>query len=348
MHISEGIFGEIEGKEVKSFFLKNDHGMEVTCINYGCTITKILTPDHQGMIENVVLGFDTIEEYVNHSPYFGCVVGRVAGRIGQSEFELDKETYHLPKSEGENHLHGGNKGFDKVLWDAETEESTNEVKVTFIHESLDGDQGYPGNVKVMVTYLLNNDNELIISYHAVTDKKTLLNLTNHSYFNLSGDVKRDILGHELTVKSDQLIELSETLLPTGELIEVENTAFDFRKGRLLEDGVTSTHPQNQLVGGGYDHPLVLSANHQEEIRLVDQQSGRKLVVETDEPCVVLYTSNMMANTFGIRGVQARKHIGVCLETQHHPDAIHQPSFPSIVLDKGEKYNTTTKYRFSVE
>ncbi|GAE27373.1 aldose 1-epimerase [Halalkalibacter wakoensis JCM 9140] len=347
MEIREEVFGEVNGQDVKIFTLKNSSGMELSCINYGCTITKVLVPDQAGNFENVVLGFDSIEEYIHHSPFFGCVVGRVAGRIANSQFELDGITYDLPNNEGVNHLHGGDHGFDKVLWDGKIEKGTDEVKVIFTHKSTDGTAGYPGNVTVSITYTLNNDNEFNISYHATTDKKTLINLTNHSYFNLSGELKRDILDHELTLKSDHFLKLSDSLLPTGELVAVDQTAFDFRKGRKLIDGVQSDHQQNQLVGGGYDHPLVLSANREDEICLVDQQSGRKLTVETDEPTVVLYTSNMMGNDFEIRGVPARKHIGVCLETQHHPDAIHHPSFPSIVLDENEEYRTSTTYRFSV-
>ncbi|MDT8862779.1 galactose mutarotase [Alkalihalobacillus sp. MEB130] len=348
MKISKQVFGELDGQKVISFLMENDHGMEVTCLNYGCTITSIQVPDKEGSIENVVLGFDSLHEYISHSPFFGCIVGRVAGRVTNSTFELEGSTYHLPKNEGDNHLHGGNQGFDKVIWEAEIGESVDECKVIFSHLSRDGDAGYPGNVKVSVTYTLNNNNELLISYHATTDKRTIINLTNHSYFNLSGDVKRDILTHELTIKSDSFLELSDSLLPTGKLLQVEGTAFDFRGGRLLKDGVESDHQQNTLVGGGYDHPLVLTENRQEEICLIDHESGRQLIVETDEPAVVLYTSNMMTSDFEIRGVPARKHLGVCLETQHHPDAIHHPTFPSIVLDKDQEYKTMTKYRFSVK
>lgn len=348
MNITEEIFGEVNGQVVKSFYMKNKNGMEVVCLNYGCIITEINVPDKEGNKENVVLGFDTMDEYVKHSPFFGCVVGRVAGRIAHSEFELDGVRYQLAKNEGENHLHGGEFGFDKQIWSATVEESSDEVKVAFTHESADGTEGYLGNLKVTVTYTLNNENELLISYYATTDQKTLINLTNHSYFNLTGNMKRDILDHELTVKSDRFLELNESLLPTGALMDVENTVFDFRDGRKLKDGILSEDPQNKLVGGGYDHPLQLSTNHQEEICLIDQSSGRKLMVETDEPCVVLYTSNMMTDSFDIRGVTARKHLGVCLETQHHPDAIHHSHFPATILEKDKVYETMTKYRFSVE
>ncbi|GAE34813.1 aldose epimerase family protein [Halalkalibacter akibai] len=347
MNITKENFGELNGDTVTAYRLINDHGMQVSCIDYGCTITEINVPDQTGNIENVVLGFDTVEEYKNHSPFFGCIVGRVAGRIGQAEFDLDGKNYKLLKNDGDNHLHGGLHGFDKVIWDATVEETADEVKLIFTHVSPDGDEGYPGNVNLTVTYSLNNNNTFQISYEATTDQKTLLNLTNHSYFNLSGNLKTDILDHELTLKSDQFVELSDALIPTGHLLDVEATAFDFRLGRKIKDGVTSEHPQNKLVGGGYDHPLLLSANHQEEISLIDFSNGRKLVIETDEPAVVLYTSNMMGDNFNIRGVQARKYLGVCLETQHHPDAINHPEFPTIVLAPGEVYQTKTSYSFSV-
>lgn len=341
MKVSEHTFGSINGQTVKAFLLKNNNGMEVGCINYGCTITKIVVPDKHGRLENVVLGYEALEEYVDQTAFFGCVIGRVAGRIGNAEFELDGKVYRLAKNEGGPHLHGGKAGFDKVVWEAQIEESPDDLKVIFTHESPDQTEGYPGHLNIKVTYHLNNDNELTISYRAVTDQKTIVNLTNHSYFNLSGNGQRDVLRHKLTLKSDRFLALNEMLLPTGERLDVANTPFDFRTGRHLEDGVASHYPQNQLAGGGYDHPFILSANHQEEIRLVDKESGRELIVETDEPCVVVYT----ANTTDERC--RKKHMGVCLETQHHPDAVHHADFPAIILEKDEEYRTATAYRFAV-
>lgn len=347
MNITESIFGEINGQKVKSYTLRNDHRMEVTCIAFGCTLTKIHVADREGNIENVVLGFDTIEEYVNDSPFFGSVIGRVAGRIHPATFELDGVVCHLPQNEEKKHLHGGPHGFHQVIWDSAIEEKSDEIAIKFSYISPAGEEGYPGRVKVTVTYSLNNHNELVITYQGISDKKTLLNLTNHSYFNLSGDLKRDILQHELTIKSDYFLELNESLLPTGDLIDVENTSFDFRKGKQLIEGVTSQHVQNQLVGGGYDHPFVLNKNQQEEICLVDRASGRKLVVETDKPSVVLYTANMLESNFQLRGTPSRKHLGVCLETQDPPNAIYHPDFPSIVLEKNEVYRSKTSFKFTL-
>jgi aldose 1-epimerase len=341
MEVKQEKFGEKDGQTVHSFTLKNDNGMKVSCINYGCIITKMLVPDQNGKLENIVLGFDSIEEYDQYSPYFGAVVGRVAGRIKKGQFELDGKGYMLAQNENQNHLHGGPKGFSTVLWNSSVIENDKEAGVRFSYRSPDGEEGYPGNLEMNVTYILNNDNELVITYNGVSDQTTLLNVTNHSYFNLSGDLKRDILDHTLTMKSDQFIELNNELLPTGNLIDVENTVFDFREGRKIHDGAQSSHPQNILAGQGYDHPFLLSANHQQEITLVDEESGRKLVIETDEPSVVLYTGNQLEDHFQIRGVQSRKHLGLCLETQGPPDSIHHPHFKSAILEKGKKYNSRT-------
>lgn len=345
MNVTENIFGELNGQTVKSFTISNDNGMEVTCIDYGCIITKINVPDQEGTIENVVLGFDTLEEYLNYSPFFGSVIGRVAGRIQQSKFDLDGVTYPLTKNEGENHLHGGPNGFHQVIWDSFIEEKSDEVHIKFSYISPDGEEGYPGRLEVTVNYSLNNNNELIITYQGTSDKKTLLNLTNHSYFNLSGDLKRNILEHEVTIKSDRFLELDESLLPTGNFINVENTAFDLREGKKILEGVKSEHAQNELVGGGYDHPFLLNTNNQEEICLVDTISGRKLVVETDKPSVILYTANMLESNFHIRGIPSQKHLGVCLETQCPPNAIHHQEFPSIILEKNEVYQSKTSFKF---
>lgn len=339
--------GEIDGQTIKLFTLKNDHGMELSCMNFGCVITKILAPDICGRFENVVLGFDTLREYEKYSPYFGAVIGRVAGRIKDAQFELNGNRYKLSRNENQNHLHGGLKGFSHVLWDANIIERNRNAGIEFTYTSPDEDEGYPGKLEMKVTYLLNNQNELLISYEGISDRKTLLNPTNHSYFNLSGDLKRDILDHVLTVKSDQFLEIDDELLPTGNLIDVENTPFDFRKGRKIREGVCSSHPQNILVGNGYDHPYLLRNNHQQEIILTDKESGRELVIETDQPSFVLYTGNQLEDDFQIRGVQSRKYLGICLETQRPPDSTHHPHFQSVVLEKGEVYHSETKYRFTI-
>ncbi|HEU5140970.1 MAG TPA: aldose epimerase family protein, partial [Bacillales bacterium] len=314
MEVNPKKFGEINGQTVSLFTITNDNGMSLSCMNYGCVITEILAPDRDGNVENIVLGFDSLEEYLHHSPYFGAVVGRVAGRIKKGQFELDGKGYSLPQNENRNHLHGGPNGFNHVIWSATAIENRNEAGVEFTYTSPDGEEGYPGTVDIKVTYLLNNQNELVVSYDGISDQKTLLNVTNHSYFNLSGDLKRDVLDHTLAMKSHQFLELDHELLPTGQFINVEDTSFDFREGRKLQSGLASSHPQNKLVGNGYDHPFMLDSNNQKEIVLADEESGRQLVIETDQPSVVLYTGNQLEGDFQIRGTQSKKHLGVCLET----------------------------------
>lgn len=347
MKVIQESFGQLNNQTVDSFTLINDNGMELTCINYGCIITKMTTPDKEGTYENIVLGYDTLAEYVTGSYFFGTVVGRVAGRIKGGSFDLDGKTYTLAKNENNNHLHGGNRGFDKVIWDASVQESDQEASVQFSYQSPDGEEGYPGNVNINVIYTLNNDNELTIHYSGISDEKTLLNMTNHSYFNLSGNIKRDILNHTLTIKSDKFLELNDKLLPTGELMDVNGTPFDFTSERLIQTGVDSDHPQNLLAGHGYDHPFLLSSNHDNEIILKDSESGRTLTIETDEPGVVVYSGNQMKSEGEIYGIPSRKYLGICLETQGLPDAIHHPNFPSWILEKDQEYKSVTKYKFGV-
>jgi aldose 1-epimerase len=344
MKVIQQRFGQIEQQNIFSYTLVNDHGLEVTAINYGCIITKIVAPDKNGAFENIVLGHDTLTEYVNDSYFLGAVAGRVAGRIQGASFELDGNVYELAKNDRNNHLHGGIKGFNKVVWESEMLEDG----VRFTYNSSDGEEGYPGNVPVHVTYTLNNHNELTIQYEAQTDKKTLLTVTNHSYFNLSGNGKRDILKHTLQLKSNQFLELDQEFIPTGQFIDAEQTPFDFTSERLIETGTTSAHPQNVLVGEGYDHPFLLNTHHDHEINLKDPESGRTLTMETDEPAVVVYSGNSIQTDGEFRGVPSRKYLGICLETQGLPDAIHHPNFPSTVLDKGQSYTSKTVYKFGIQ
>lgn len=345
MKIIDKIVGNYDGQSVIEYSLTNDSGMTVSCLNYGCVITKIIVPDRQGNFENVVLGFEEFEDYLDLSPYFGCVVGRVAGRIKGARFELDGKEYLLADNEHPNHLHGGKKGFHSVVWKTEKIEEDEAVGLTFYYHSPNGEEGYPGNLDTYVTYLLNNKNELVITYEGKTDQKTLVNLTNHSYFNLSGNLKRECTEHILQLESDRFLELGEDLIPTGKVIAAKNTPFDFQHGRRILSGVNSEHPQNVLAGNGYDHPLIFTKKGENTVVLSDEESGRTLMVTTDQPCVVVYTSNQLEAPFSISGVRARNYLGVCLETQGLPDAIHQPDFPSVILNPEEVYYSTTKYRF---
>ncbi|WP_045514995.1 aldose epimerase family protein [Neobacillus niacini] len=345
MKIIDKLFGHYNDESVIEYTLVNDSGMSVSCLNYGCTITKILVPDRNGKIENVVLGFENFGDYLDLSPYFGSVVGRVAGRIKHAEFELDGEVYRLTANEVPNHLHGGKKGFNSVIWKTECIEAENAVGLKFFYHSPNGEEGYPGNLDTTIIYLLNNQNELSITYEARTDQKTIVNLTNHSYFNLSGDLKRDCSEHILQLESERFLELGLDKIPTGKMIDSSNTPFDFKHGHLLKSGMKSSHPQNVLAGNGYDHPLLFTKKGENTVVLSEKESGRTLLVTTDQPCVVLYTGNHLEGPYSISGVRARNHLGVCLETQGLPDAINQPNFPSIVLNPKEVYSATTKYRF---
>ncbi|MFC3884503.1 aldose epimerase family protein [Bacillus songklensis] len=349
MEITKETFGQLNDQTIYAYTMKNKNNIEVVCLNYGCVITKLMTPDADGNLENIVLGFDCIEDYIDFSPYFGAVIGRVAGRIANAEFELDGKTYKLAQNDQRNHLHGGIRGFSHVVWDTKVIENENDARsIEFTYASPDGEEGYPGNVTVKVIYTLNDQNELLISYEGTTEQKTLLNLTNHTYFNLGGNLKRDILDHTLNMKSDRFVELREDLIPTGNFLDVENTVFDFRKGRKIKDGVNSDHIQNSIAGGGYDHPFLLNTNNDQEVILYDEESGRCITIETDQPDVVLYTGSQLEDDYSMRGVQSRKYLGLCLETQGLPDAIHHPRFPSGILDKGEVYRSITKYTFGVK
>jgi aldose 1-epimerase len=348
MEVVEREFGNVENKSITAYTITNRKGMSVTCLDYGCIITEILAPDRSGKAENVVLGFDNIEDYLNWSPYFGAVVGRVAGRIKGGRFELDGKEYTLAQNENGNHLHGGEKGFSNVLWKGEPFTNEHAAGVRFSYTSPDGDEGYPGQLAIQVTYELTDENELMIAYEGQSDQKTILNVTNHTYFNLSGEIRRDCRNHVLTLSSDRFLELDDQLLPTGRELKPEGTPFDFRSGREINDGVESEHPQNILAGHGYDHPFIFEKGTKGKAILEDNESGRVLIAETDQPCAVVYTSNQLTGPFKIQGVKARPYLGVCLETQGLPDAIHHPEFPSIILEKDSKYRTMTKYTFRVQ
>lgn len=350
MEISEKVFGSQDTQAITSYTLKNDQGFQVSCIDYGCAITEIIAPDRNGNLENVVLGFDTVEEYKNNPNFFGAMVGRFAGRIKNGEFAIDGVQYQVPRNDNGNHLHGGPQGLHAVIWDSQVIQTEDEAIVEFTHTSPDGEEGYPGNLSMTVRYTLKNDsNQLVISYFGKSDKTTLLNVTNHSYFNLSGDFKRTILDHELTMKSDHYLELDDELLPTGKLVPVaEDPLFDFRSGRSIVEATSAQHPQTKLAGHGYDHPFLLDHATQTGIELSDAESGRKLVIETTEPAVVLYTGNFIGGAGTIRGAAAQDYLGLCLETQSPPDSVRHAHFPSAVLNAEDEFTSETSYTFSFD
>ncbi len=341
-------FGSLpDGRKAQLYTLTNDNGMEVKITNYGGTITSWTAPNKDGVYENITLGYETVEDYVAGSPYFGAIIGRYGNRIAGGKFSIGDSTYQLPLNDGPNSLHGGEVGFDKVLWEATPADGEEpQLKLTYL--SKDGEQGYPGNLSITVTYTLQKDNALKIDYEATTDKETVINLTNHAYFNLAGIKGGEILDHVLTLNADRYLPVSETLIPTGELRPVSGTVFDFTKAARVGDGINNEDQQIQF-GKGYDHCWIFadsSTTLKSVAKVTEPRSGRQLEVLTTEPAIQFYSGNFMNGKHtGKNGLNYPYRTGFCLETQHYPDAPNQPSFPSTALKPGETYKTTTVYKF---
>jgi aldose 1-epimerase len=321
------------GAPVERFTLTNARGVIARITNYGATLTELHVPDRAGRPGDVVLGFDNLEQYLRGHPYFGATVGRVANRIARGRFTLDGRTYTLSRNEGPHHLHGGFQGFDKVVWRAEPLAGP-VAAVRMTHVSPDGDEGYPGRLALTVVMTLTDANELAIDYTATTDETTPVNLTNHTYFNLAGE--GDVLGHELMLATESYTPTDETLIPTGEIAPVRGTPLDFTRPRP--------------IGRGYDHNFAIARTAPGLALAADvfePRTGRALEVTTTQPGVQLYTANHLDGTLGGKGgVGYRRHAGFCLETQHFPDSVNQPGFPSTILRPGETYRQTTIYRFT--
>jgi aldose 1-epimerase len=338
------------GEKVDLYTLANASGMKVTITNYGGIVVSIETPDRDGKTADVALGYDSLEAYLKETPYFGSIVGRFGNRIDKGRFSLDGVEYQLATNDGPNHLHGGIRGFDKHLWDAEPVENADSVGLRLTRTSPDSEEGYPGALTVTVTYLLDNRNALAIHYEATTDAPTVLNLTNHSYFNLAGQGERDILGHVLRIPASRFTPVNETLIPTGELAPVAGTPLDFTKATPVGERINGDHVQ--LVRGiGYDHNFVLDREGDGlalAAEVYEPGSGRVMQVWTTEPAIQFYSGNFLDGTLSGKGGKVYEHrFGFCLETQHYPDSPNQPVFPSTVLRPGETYRQTTEYRFSV-
>ena len=341
------------GKPIEMVTLKNSHGMEVQAMTYGAIITSIKVPDRTGKVADVTLGFDAPERYWAEPlpPYFGAVVGRYGNRIAKGKFTLDGKTYTLAINNEPNTLHGGNKGFDKQVWTVTTKDGADGSSAIFSRTSPDGEEGYPGTVQVRVTYTVTEKNELIVDYHATTDKATPLNVTQHTYFNLAGEGSGTILNHELTIDADRYTPVDATLIPTGELAPVQGTPFDFRKPTAI--GARIEQADTQLKNGkGYDHNWVLNkkgAGLQHAVRVTEPKSGRTLDVSTTEPGVQFYTGNFLDGTLKGKGGHAYTlRTGLCLETQHFPDSPNQKNFPSTILQPGKPYESRTVFAFSAK
>ena len=344
MSIGTKPFGKTpDGQEVDLYTMTNTNGITAKITNYGAILVSLEVPDKNGKLADITLGFDTLEGYIKGHPYFGATVGRYANRIGGAKFKLNDVEYQLAANNGPNHLHGGIKGFDKVIWKAEdvTAES-NQAFVKLSYLSKDGEEGYPGNLTCTVTYTLTKDDELKISYEAETDKTTILNLTNHTYWNLAGQGNGDVLGHELMLSADKYTPVDEGLIPTGEIKSVKGSPMDFTKPMIIGSRIIQ-------VEGGYDHNYVLNSGGGTLAlcaRVYEPTSGRIMEIHTVEPGVQFYTGNFLDGSInGKAGKVYNKHYGFCLETQHFPDSPNKPDFPSVVLKPGDKYTTVTVHKF---
>ena len=341
--ITKAVWGNTDGIDVFLYTLTNAKGVQVKISTYGATVTSWVVPDKNGKTSNIVLGFDSLSGYLAKPPYFGALVGRYGNRIAKGKFKIDTAVYTLATNNGANHLHGGLKGFDKQIWDATTA-SDSMPSLLLSYTSKDGEEGYPGNLKVEVRYTLTDEDELKIDYNATTDKATPVNLTNHSYFNLTGDAANTILNHTLMIAADNYTPVDSSLIPTGEIKGVKGTPFDFTSAKKIGRDMES-------VKGGYDHNWVLNkkdSSLQKVAELSDTVSGRILEVYTMEPGLQFYTGNFLDGTFKARdGKPINQHAALCMETQHFPDSPNEPKFPSTILKPGEKYHTVTVYKLKV-
>lgn len=343
-----------DGDSVDLYTLTNANGVTMEVTNYGGIITSLRVPDRDGNFEDVVLGFDSLsgytsEEYRAANPYFGALIGRYGNRIAGGEFSLNGETYTLETNNGPNHLHGGEEGFDQVVWDAESFGEDDNVGLRLSHTSPDGHGGYPGRLDVEVTYTLTNENEVAVDYRATTTKATPVNLTQHSYFNLDGDGEGQILDHKLMINADRFTPVDSTLIPTGELRSVEGTPFDFTEPTPVGAGINADNQQIEY-GGGYDHNFVLAQSDADTLRLAarvyEPDTGRLMSVRTTEPGMQFYSGNFLDGSFTGKGEVYDRREGLALETQHFPNSPNEPDFPSTILQPDEEYTSRTVYQFS--
>jgi aldose 1-epimerase len=342
--ISSEAFGQTADGAVSLYKLSNPAGMEVRILNYGATINSIIVPDKSGKMGDVVLGFDSLSGYLQKgNPYIGASIGRYGNRIAHAKFMLDGKTYRLAANNGPNTLHGGLKGFDKVIWKAEQKQDDSSCSLKLVYESKDGEEGFPGNLQSTITFMLTRDNALTITYTATCDKATPINLTNHSYFNLSAGVDSSNLDHQLTLNADRFTQVNKDLIPTGQLPDVKGTPMDFLRPKLIRTDIDK-------VAGGYDHNYVLNKVSKElslAATVYNPSSGRLMEMFTTEPGVQFYTGNFLDGTLvGKNHLRYAKHYALCLEAQHFPDSPNQPSFPDCILKPGETYHQTTIYKFS--
>jgi aldose 1-epimerase len=344
-----------DGQPVELFTLTNAHGIEVRLTNYGGIITSLKTPDRSGRFDDIVLGYDSLNGYLRNSPYFGAIVGRYGNRIAKGRFTLDGTTYRLAVNNGPNSLHGGMRGFDKVVWTAEPFRADGEYEgVALAYTSADMEEGYPGTLRAHVVYMLTNDDRLVVDYQATSDKPTPVNLTQHTYWNLAGDGSRDILAHVLTINADSMTPVDSTLIPTGEISPVAGTPFDFRTQMRIGARIDQRQNTQIRYGGGYDHNFVLNRRNAgadslvHAAHVVEPSTGRTLDIFTTEPGLQFYSGNFLDGTItGKAGHIYKYRYGLALETQHYPDSPNHPNFPSTILRPGQQYRTRTIFAFGV-
>lgn len=350
--ITKSEFGKTkDSTTIEQYTLKNANGVEMDVITYGGRITSLKVPNKDGKLENVVLGFDNIEDYQKDNPFFGALIGRYGNRIAKGKFTLNGEEFTLATNDGSNHLHGGVNGFDRVVWTAKPIEGLENSSLQLVYRSKDGEEGYPGNLKVTVTYTLTKDNAVEVIYEATTDKATVVNLTQHAYFNLTGDFSKDILNHDVVINADAFLPVDETLITTGEIRKVEGTPFNFNSSKKIGKDINADNEQLKR-GKGYDHCWVLNGE-KGDMRFVasayDETSGRFMEIFTEEPAIQFYTGNFLDGTLPmVNGGTYAHRTGFCLETQHYPDSPNQDNFPSTVLNPGETYKTKTTFKFSTK
>lgn len=329
--------------DFKFFTLTNSNGVKCQLSNYGARVISLNAPDKNGVLEDIIVGYNTVEDFfTKHDAYYGATVGRYANRINEGSFKIDNKVYQLEINNGDNALHGGVNGFDKKYWEVIL---LSESSITFRYISSDMEEGYPGELSVEVTYTLSSSNELVIDYKAVTTAKTIVNLTNHSYFNLSGSTLNDVLNHEVLINADFITEVDSSSIPTGKFYEVDNTPFDFRTFKTIGKEINSDNEQLNY-GNGYDHNFVLNDNNL-AARVIEPISGRTLEVYTDQPGMQFYVGNFLKGEIGKNNEPINKRTAFCLETQHFPDSPNRPEFPSTVLEKGEVFTSQTIYKVGV-
>jgi len=349
MSIKKG-FGTKDGKAVYLFTIKNSKGMVVEITNYGATLVSLKVLDNKGKFDDVVLGYDKLEDYLKYKYFFGATIGRVANRIENSSFELNVIKYKVAKNEGKNHLHGGIVGFDKVVWQEKLLTEESEQSIEFSYLSKDGEEGYPGNLNVRVKYTVTEENELKIEYYAISDKDTIVNLTNHSYFNLSGQGTGNVLKHKLMINADKFTINDKYSIPTGEIVQVNNTPMDFRELTYIGENISSSYKQI-VFGSGYDHNFLINnggKNLQKAAEVYDEKSGRVMEVYTTMPGVQFYSGNFLKGESGKGGTTYIKSSGLCLETQYVPNAINNKNFSSPILKANQNYEHSTIYKFSAK